>query len=679
VTKWSVGTDTGGTFTDLLALSDNGRTVVCKTPSTPPNFEVGVLNALKQLNIEPGDVSLFYHGTTVGTNALLTRTGAMTALLTTKGFRDVLEVRDGMREEFYDITWNGPEPLIPRVNRLEVTERVAYDGSVMTPVSEGEVRQIAKLMKKRGIGAVAVCFLHAYANGRHEEQVRTILREEMPDAYISISSEVMPEPPEFERTTTTAANAYVGPVLAKYLTELSTAVRDHGLECAVLIMHSAGGTMTPESAIRFPVRTALSGPAGGVLAAEAIARATGRSNVVSLDVGGTSADVATIEDGKPRLTDQQLPEWGLPLRLPSIDVVAIGAGGGSIAWIDGAGVPHTGPQSAGAQPGPACYGKGGVEPTTTDANLVLGRLRPDKFLGGTILLHRELAERAIRERFAQPLGLDLYEAAEGIIRIANENMANAIRKQTIHRGLDPREFSLMAFGGAGPLFGVAIARELQMREVIIPVSPGATSAMGLLFADARHDLVRTYICPVSEFDFDRANSLYGEMEKAGRALLEEEGFNADSIEVTRILDLRYIAQVRTLPINIIDTALSRSTLASAVDQFHRDYEREYRYAIAGFPVESRSLRVVAVGRTRKPRLETDTRRGPASDALVHEAPVYFSESGGAVATRYYDRIRLFPGAVLEGPAIVEQFDSTTVLPPGCRLEMDAMRNLIISY
>lgn len=677
--KWSVATDTGGTFTDLIALSENGDIKVGKTPSTPPDFEEGVLNAVNQLDVDPGDVHLFYHGTTVSTNALLTRTGSKTALLSTKGFRDVLEVRDGSREEMYDITWNPPEPLIPRYDRMEVPERVNYAGEILNSLDEGEVRRLAGLIKKRGHEAVAVCFIHAYANTSHERRVKEILAEELPGVYVSISSEIMPEPPEYERTTTTVANAYVGPVLSRYMSKLSAAVQEAGVKGAVLIMHSGGGTMTPESAVKYAIRTATSGPAGGVLAAEAIAGTIGRPNVVSLDIGGTSADIATIENGKPRLTDEQQPEWGLPLRFPAIDVVAIGAGGGSIGWIDAAGVPHTGPQSAGARPGPACYNQGGDLPTTTDANLYLGRLRPDHFLGGRIKLRKDLAEQSILKRFAQPLGLSVADAAEGILRIANENMANAIRKQTVHRGLDPREFSLMGFGGAGPLFSAAVAQELQMKEAIIPANPGATSALGILFADARHDFVRSLISPATDFDYPQADAYFAEMEAQALELLRSEGFRDSDIELKRILDLRYISQVRTLQIEVPRARLTETSMSQAVEEFHTAYEKEFHYVLREFPLESRSLRVVAIGKTEKPKFRKHEKNGTLEGALSGEQDSYFGAAGGWVKTKYYDRDKLPTGIKIEGPAVIEQFDSTTVVPPGATLEIEPFGNFIISF
>jgi len=675
---WSVGTDTGGTFTDLVALSNTGEILVTKTPSTPPAFERGVVSALREVGLEPEALTRLYHGTTVSTNALLTRTGTPTALLTTMGYRDILEIRDGRRGDVYDLTWNPPEPLIARSERLEITERVAYDGSVITPLDEEEVRRAANIIRKRGITAVAIVYLHAYANPAHEARTKEILGEELDEGvYITTSSEVMPEPPEFLRTTTTVANAYVGPVLSEYVVNLKSHAAEHGYTSSLAIMHSGGGTMTPENAVDVAVRTATSGPAAGVIAAAALAEAIGRSNVVSLDMGGTSADIATIKDGQPRITTEQSLEWGMPLGFPSIDLVAIGAGGGSIAWIDAAGVPHSGPQSAGANPGPACYGAGGTAPTNTDANLVLGRLRPETFLGGRKTVNVELAREAVRTDFADPLGLDHLEAAAGILRISNQNMVNAIRGVTVHRGLDPREFSLIGFGGAGPMHTVALAKELEIPEVIIPLNPGATSALGLLFADARHDFVRSVIEPMDKLNADELEAHFAEMEDKARSLLLAEGYDEDAIQLERQIELRYISQVRSLPLTLGHGPITPTDLEALTSKFHDAYEREYKYAIREFPVESKGLRVVAIGTTTKPEFRRDPRTGAAEEALLATQKVYFEEADGLTPTAFYDRARLLPGAIFTGPAIVEQFDSTTVVPPGSEVEVDELLNLII--
>ena len=606
---WNIGTDTGGTFTDLVAIDDLGQVRVAKTPSTPPEFEAGVLNALREVGVPANETRLLYHGTTVSTNALLTRTGARTAQVSTSGFRDVIEIRDGSRNEAYDILWDPPPPLVSRPNRLEVTERLDYAGTVVKELDEDEVRRVAATLRARGIEAVAITFVHSYANPAHEARVREILEEELPGVYLSVSSDLLPEPPEFPRASTTVANAYVGPVLRSYVKRLSDAASADGYGGRLVIMHSGGGTMTPENVVRSPIRTATSGPAAGVLAAAAIGATSGRPDIVSFDVGGTSADIATIRDGRPQLSTEQSLEWGMPIGFPSIDLVTLGAGGGSIAWIDDAGIPHVGPQSAGARPGPAAYGRGGTEPTVTDAVLTMGRLRSGSLLGVGMSLDADAAREAVRARFADPLGLGIEEAAEGIIRIANQNMANGIRRVTVQRGLDPRDFTLLAFGGAGPMVAIEIAREVGMTEVLVPVSPGATSALGLLFADARHDLMRSMIAPADALQVDSVGARFFEMEQEARDLLAAEGFSGDGIRLERLIDLRYIGQVRALGVPLPAGEIRDADISAAVASFHEAYEREFKYAVPDLPVESKALRVVAIGVTDKPTLALSSVRG----------------------------------------------------------------------
>jgi N-methylhydantoinase A len=674
---WSIGTDTGGTFTDLVAMDDEGNIRVAKTPSTPPNFEQGVVNAVREVGVDRSDIRVLHHGTTVTTNALLTRRGATTALLTTEGFRDVLEIRNGSREEYFEINWDPPEPLVARHNRLPVSERVAADGTVIKPLDEEAVRAAGALLRKRGVQAVAVAFLHSYANPAHEHRAVEILREELPGAYICASADILPEPPEFPRVSTTVANAYVGPVLEYYMTQLESAVQQLGYEGSVRIMHSGGGNMTPAGALRLPIRTSLSGPAAGVMAAAMIAVAAGRPNVVSLDMGGTSADIATIVDGTATVSTSQEVEWGMPIAFPTVDLIAIGAGGGSIAWIDDAGAPHVGPQSATAQPGPACYGRGGVEPTTTDANLVLGRVRETSLLGGGMTMDTELARTAIRERFAQPLGLSLEEAAEGIIRIANEHMAHGIRRMTIQRGLDPREFALMAFGGAGPMHCAEIAQVLEMPEVIVPAHPGTTSALGLLAVDTRHDLVRAFNSPYDAIDPGAVDAQFLAMEEEARTLLSAEGFAAADIEVARMIDVRYVGQDRALSLNLAGDVFDAEVHAATGTLFHELYDREFKYSVPELPIESKSLRLTAVGTTAKPTLpELELVGGDAADAKVAEADVWFA--GAWHPTAYYDRVKLKPGMTFAGPAIVEQYDSTTIVPPATTVHVDHVGNLMIT-
>jgi N-methylhydantoinase A len=674
---WSIGTDTGGTFTDLVAMDDEGNIRVAKTPSTPPNFEQGVVNAVTEVGVDRTDIRVLHHGTTVTTNALLTRRGASTALLTTQGFRDVLEIRNGSREEYFAINWDPPEPLVARHNRLPIPERMGADGTVVTPLDEDAVRAAGALLAKRGVEAVAVCYLHSYVNAAHEHRTVEILRELLPGAYICASADILPEPPEFPRVSTTVANAYVGPVLEYYMTQLESAVKALGYEGSVRIMHSGGGNMTPAGALRLPVRTSLSGPAAGVMAAGMIADAAGRPSVVSLDMGGTSADIATIVDGKPTISTSQNVEWGMPVAFPTVDLIAIGAGGGSIAWIDDAGAAHVGPQSATAQPGPACYQRGGVEPTTTDANLVLGRVRETSLLGGGMTMDKSLAVKAIKERFADPLGLSLEEAAEGIIRITNENMAHGIRRMTIQRGLDPREFSLMAFGGAGPMHCAEIAQVLDMPEVIVPAHPGTTSALGLLAVDTRHDLVRAYNSPYEELDPADVEAQFVAMEDEARALLAAEGFEPEAIEVQRQIDVRYVGQDRALSIALTDGLFDEVVHAQTGSLFHELYDREFKYSVPELPIESKGLRLSAVGTTAKPTLPAlELVGGDADTAKVAEADVWFT--GAWHPTPYYDRALLKPGMRFAGPAIVEQYDSTTIVPPNTEVHVDHVGNLMIA-
>ncbi len=521
---------------------------MAKVPSTPPRFDIGVVEGVEALGIAPEEVETLFHGTTVTTNAVITKTGAPCAVVTTHGFRDILEIRRANREELYDILWDPPAPLVPRRHRLEVVERVDYAGNVVEPLVESSVRDAARKIAARGLTSAAVCLINAHMNPAHERRVREILLEEIPDLHVSLSTDILPEPPEFERTATTVANAYCAPVLRTYMDALEVRLAESGFASdIVLVMHNGGGTMTTDYARGVPVKTLNSGPAAGVIAGAAVAEACGRTNVVCFDMGGTSADIAVVRDGHPQLTTTFDLEWGMPIRFPSIDVISIGAGGGSIAWLDGAGYPRSGPQSAGADPGPACYGKGGSEPTNTDAHLVLGRVSNDSFLDGRMRLDVGLARQALETRLAEPLGLELEDAAEGVLRIANANMVKAIRLMTVERGFDPREFSLVAFGGAGPLHAVDLARELQMPEVIVPAFPGVTSAMGLLFVDPLDDFSWAYVRRQDELDPAEAADLFvdhggarrGESRPPGRRARQDRGRAQSRLPLHRAAALRH--------------------------------------------------------------------------------------------------------------------------------------------
>jgi N-methylhydantoinase A len=671
---WRVGVDTGGTFTDLVAIGEHGTRKSAKVPSTPPDFEAGIFDGLERLGIDPADVSLIVHGTTITTNAVVTKSGAKTALLTTKGFRDVLEIRRANREDLYDILWDPPAPLVPRFNRLEVTERVNYAGEVLTSVDEEEVRRLADVLRKRGVESVAICFLHSYMNPVNELAVRDVLREEMPGCYITASAEILPEPPEFERTATVTANAYLGPILDNYVGRLESGLRARGYAADFLLMHSAGGVMMLESARQLPVRTAGSGPAAGVVGAAAIGAAAGRSKVISLDMGGTSCDVSVILDARPKLTMQYQLEWGVPIQFPSVDFVAIGAGGGSIAWIDNAGYPRSGPESAGARPGPACYGGEGDRPTTTDANLVLRRLNETTFLGGQLSVDRGLAEAAVRREVAEPLGLSVEDAAAGIIRIANGNMASAVRLVTIQKGFDPREFSLVAFGGAGPLHAVEVARELGIPEVIVPPEPGLTSAFGLLFVDLVHDMSQAFVMGQNEDRFSEAEHVFTTFETELARRLEAEGAEPHEMALSRYIDVRYVGQLHTITVGVGERPFSDGAVERCIDGFHEAHEREYRYCRRDWPVEISVLR--AEGRAAIPRPSLNS-FGAVRDTGATRREVYF-EGAGWLTTEVFDRGGLGPDAQLRGPAIVEEYDSTICIPAGASARVDGNGNLVIS-
>jgi N-methylhydantoinase A len=676
--SWIVGCDTGGTFTDFFAVSESGEARVAKVPSTPPTFDVGVVEGLQALGIAPTDVATLFHGTTVTTNAVITKRGAPSALVTTDGFRDVLEIRRANREDLYDILWDPPAPLIPRRHRLEVLERVDYAGAVVTALDEDTVRDVARKIRARDLRSVAVCLINAHTNPTHERRVRDILVEECPGIAVSISTDVLPEPPEFERTATTVANAYAAPVLRRYMESLDGRLLDAGYASdVVLVMHNGGGTMTTDYAKGIAVKTLNSGPAAGVIAAAAVASAAGRKNVVGFDMGGTSTEVGLVRNGHAELTTSFDLEWGMPIRFPSVDVMSIGAGGGSIAWLDAAGYPRSGPQSAGAIPGPACYGTGGSEPTNTDAQLVLGRVSNDLFLDGRMQLDRDKAAAAVQEHVAGPLGLSLEDAAEGILRISNANLVKAVRTVTVERGFDPREYSLIAFGGAGSLHAADLARELQMPEVIVPPFPGVTSAMGLLFSDPLDDFSWSYVGRQDEIDHADMRQVFDGMQDRVVGNLVRQGVSEDEITVELALDLRYVGQLHSVSVPLAE--VSHDGITDAVAQFHDEHRRQYRYAHPEAPVETSTLRVTARGKRAKPDLASlryaETKRTPIPE---HTREVHF-DGVGWMHTRVLDRNALSTGDTLAGPCIVQRLDTTIVLPPDATGRVDDVGNILITF
>lgn len=679
--SWRIGVDTGGTFTDVVAVDGRAGVRTAKVSSTPPSFEVGILNGIRALGLDPADVSVIHHGTTVTTNAAITKSGARTALLTTKGFRDVLELRRGHREDLYDIAWDPPSPLVRRAERFEIDERTNYAGDVHRPVDRADVSRAASAIRKRGIDAVAISFLHSYANPANELAVLEQIAEELPSVFVTSSADILPEPPEFERTATAVANAYLGPPLIDYLERLEAGLRDAGYRAGVLLMHSGGGVMTVDAAMRLPVRTAGSGPAAGVMGAAAVGRACGRRNVISMDMGGTSCDVAVIVDGRARLRMQHDLEWGLPIKFPSVDFVTIGAGGGSIQWIDSAGYPRSGPDSAGATPGPAAYLRGGTKPTITDANVVMNRVSGDARLGDDLTIHADAALRAIDEGFAGQLGMEPHEAAAGAVRIANANMASAVRLVTVQKGLDPRDFSLIAFGGAGPLHAVDVAREVGIPEVIVPPGPGLISALGLHTVDVVHDLTRSFRLRGEPEHCAEAEQAYRGFEASMRERLEHEGASPDAVSMTRQIDLRYVGQAHLITVDVPDGRFDPTAFDAAVLRFHAAHEREYRYCRTEWPVEAAVLRLQGRAKTHDVDLAAYGGVGGADRDGAHRPAtrrdVYFEGDGWCETTVLW-RTALQPGAVLAGPVVIEDASSTVVIPPRLDAAVDDLGNIVIA-
>jgi len=668
----TVGVDIGGTFTDVVVL-DGERVRIAKAASTPPNYARGVLDGLAKLGLEGSEIGRFAHGTTAAINAILTKTGAPTGLLTTKGFRDVLEIRRADRGDLFNYWWRPPAPLVTRDNRLEVRERVAFDGQVVESLVEQDVLDAVEVLRARGVRSVAICFLNSFVNDEHERRAQALVRERWPDVYVCTSAEIVPEILEFERTATTVANAYVGPIMQGYLGDLMSGLRSRGYDREVLVMSSAGSVMTIDRALEVPVSTATSGIAAGAMAGAAIAERVGRPNLLTLDIGGTSSDIALIWDGEPRLTTEWFIEFGVPIKLPSIDIHTIGAGGGSIAAVDAGGVLAVGPASAGADPGPACYGRGGERPTTTDAQLLLGRLDLDLWqqLYGWEL-DQAAAERAIERDVAGPLGIDVKAAAEAILDVTVNNLVEAIRLVSVQRGYDPRAFALAAFGGAGAMYAVDVARALEIPEVIVPTAPGVTSALGLLQVDLAVHAQRSLLRRVSEVDADAVSGLFDEIEREAVAKLARGGYTGAG--VVRQIDVRYFGQSRYMTVEAPPGRWSDDATRAVVEAFAAAHEREYGYVMPSHisEVELANLRAVASIPIERAQIAApQEQRGLPATRHAH------FKGAGFADVPVLERAALQPGAAVEGPALIEQVDTLTVLPPGAVATVEEHGNLVI--
>ena len=668
-----VACDVGGTFTDVCILEEaSGRMRVAKTPTTPDPID-GVLAGIAAGGVDLKDVVLFSHGTTLATNALITRNFPPAIMVTTEGFRDVIEIRRGTRDDLWDTYKEMAPPYINRRNRLVVTERIDYSGAVIEPVNEAEAREAARIINKRGVKTVAVCFVNAFANPENERRMRDILAEAVPDASISLSSEIMPEIFEHERFSTTVANAVLAPVAGDYVKCLAARLREGGYTEDVLLLHSGGGVMTENTAEKFAARLAASGIAAGAIASRFVAGLAGHENSISLDMGGTSTDVSLCDRGNLRVTTDWYVQYGYPICFPSIEVLTIGAGGGSLAWIDEAKSLRNGPQSAGSSPGPACYGRGGSEPTNSDANIVLGRIS-DRLAGGAVTLDRSLAEEAIKRRVADPLGIPVQEAAVSILKVANANMADAVRLVSIRRGYDPRDFALVVFGGAGPLHGVALARDLSIPTVLVPPSPGVTSALGCLLVDIKHDMSQMYLRSAEDAKLDEVDRTFRTLEEEGRQRLSHEGVAEDRMRFERFVDMRYLGQWRSMAIAV---PAEIASLDDAIARFHEEHGREHNYSRPDAPVEIYRLSVTATGLSRKAAF-AEHKLDRSKPRPASEREVVFDEEPAPIRTPIYDRDSLHAGAVVEGPAIIEQLDSTVLVPPGLKAEVDPWLTIVMN-
>jgi N-methylhydantoinase A len=676
-----IGVDIGGTFTDIVAVVDRERLAFAKVPSTPKDLLAGIRHAVARIlevtGIRPDAVTRFIHGTTVATNAVVEQKGAVTALLTTEGFEDVLELGRQRRSRMYDLDMDADTPvfLAPRRRRVGVRERVDAGGRVLVPLDEAAVlRSVDRLRATEGIEAVAVCYLFAFLNPAHEARTRELIARHHPDLAVSLSSEVDPTFREYERACVTAFDAYLRPICSRYLGGLDGTLRGLGIAAKAQIMHSRGGITGAGQAAARPVSLVLSGPAAGVVGALFAAAASGHRDIISIDIGGTSSDVALVRGGVP-LISQDGAIAGYPVRVPMVDVNTIGAGGGSLAWIDGAGGLRVGPQSAGADPGPACYGQGGGRATVTDASVVLGYLNPDYFVGGSLRLEPRLAHQAVAT-VAASLGLDPVTAAAGIHRVINARMADQIRLVTIARGHDPREFALVLLGGAGPVHGVALAEELTVEHLVVPEAPGVLSAFGLLVAAIEHTHARTAVQDLCAADCEAIRRTLGELDAQGRARMRDERVPPEAVEVAFSADMRYVGQAYELEV-ALPGDVTPASIPSVVAAFHAAHQRIYRHHRAEDPVEIVNLRAVHRYPLPPPRLGRRPASG-GSPAAARKGSRRAWFGGAWHDTSLYERDRLPAGEVIAGPAIVEQPDTTTIVPPRWTAVRDRAGNLLLA-
>jgi len=681
------GVDIGGTFTDIVVTDTRTkRSYIHKVPTTDDPSEgmvQGLVDLADRISLDTSKVEHIFHGTTIATNAVLTYDGAKTGMITTEGYRDILHIGRHQRPQHYSIMQDVPwqdRPLVRRRHRKVVKERVKPPkGSVEDPLDQDGALRAIRELKAAGVESIAVCFLFSYLNPEHEERVRAMIEEEYPEAFVSTSASIFPQFREFERFTTAAINAFVGPKVKRYIQRLEKSIGQAGIEADLHLMRSNGGVATARAAAEQPVTLLLSGPAAGVLGGDWVGRLAERRNLITFDVGGTSADIGIVtERGFVEASARDTQIAGYPVMVPMIDIATIGAGGGSIAYVDDGGAFRVGPRSAGANPGPACYGRGGQEPTVTDANLALGRLDSEHFLGGQMLIDPARA-RTVIDGLADRLSMTREEAAEGVVTILNSNMANAIRGVTIRKGHDPREFTLVAFGGAGPLHAAEVADSLDIPEVLVPPHPGITSAMGLLTTDLKYDQIRTEFMLSSELELDQLNADFNALEASVGAQLRSDGVPDAKIKIARAADCRYVGQGYELRVPVPSGRLDVQRMQRVWSEFHRLHASEYGHSFKESPIELVAIRTVGIGAM--PKISPSPDGTPeAGDPVLGVRNVYFRVGGElrTYPTTYYDRTRLPAGASMEGPAVIFQVDSTTVVPPGWTFRKDAGSSLLLA-
>lgn len=689
-TGYRLGADIGGTFTDLVLTAPDGSYWTKKLSSTQDDFARGIVEGMTQLfsewRVPAESIDEVVHGTTVATNAVLQNKGAKTALITTKGFRDVLELRRMRVPSLYSLLYEPPRPLVERRLRLEVAERVGADGEVLTPLDLEGLNAVIQKIRDEDVEAVAVCFLHSYRYPDHERAVGVALRDALPDVFVSLSVDVLPEIREYERTSTTVVNAYLGPIVKSYTDSLVQQVQTANVAAPVRIMQSNGGIMSARRASETPVQMLESGPAAGVIAADDLGKRLGLKNIITFDMGGTTAKATLIENGSPSyttdyeigagisLSSKLVTGGGHAVKVPVIDLAEVGAGGGSIVWVDSGGALKVGPQSAGASPGPACYNTGGTEPTVTDANLVLGYINPNFLAGGEVKLTPSLSQSTMQSGVADSLGMSLLDAAYGVHAVANINMIRAIRAVSTYRGRDPRDFALLAFGGSGPIHAADMARSLGIKTVIVPPAPGLFSAIGLLQARPEHHFVRTYFTRVADADLTAINQVFKEFERRSTVSLQADGYDVADVQWLRSFDLRYVGQAHELTITSDAGSLNEKVLQEMVSSFHNEHDRTY-----GHKAEGESTEIVNLRLTARSELQGSVPTRPAfiraaTDSF--ERSVYFGRETGTLSTPVIDRSSV-PVAPTTGPLIIEDYDATTVVPPDCLVHLDDLNNIVI--